>query len=309
MGQPAIPLIQQEPASASVPVPDSDPTYYPTEDEMGESALQTLITELLRPLIARWLAHRHIDAFVGADQFIYWIQHAPTVSVAPDIYILPGVSPNIVPGCWKVWETGIAPVFALEVMAEDNSKDLLRSPDRYDSLGVMELLMFDPFAERRKAPVRFWSYRRNTKGRLMATEATMGDRIRSVTLDCHVRVVGRGDMQRLRLGTGAKGNTLFPTEAEAQEMVAYQQRVEAGQVRARAKAAEARAEQERERAEQERERAEQAEAQAEQERERAEQERERAAAAEARAEQERQRAAAAETEMEQLRALLKQLQK
>ncbi len=79
MGQPAIPLTQQQ------PVPDFDPTYYPTEDEMGESALQTLIAELLRPLIARYLEHRHVKAFVGADQFIYWIQHAPTISVDPDI--------------------------------------------------------------------------------------------------------------------------------------------------------------------------------------------------------------------------------
>lgn len=229
MGQPALQL------------DTLDPTFYPTEDEMGEHALQRLITELLRPLIARYLALEHVKAFVGADQFIYWVQHAPTICVSPDIYVLPGVSPDIVPGCWKVWETGIVPNFALEVMAEDSRKDRLRSPDRYDELGVSELLMFDPHSAQRRSPVRFWAYRRNSKGNLFLAETLMGDRVRSAELGCYLRVVGNGDAQRLRLGTGTRGNTLFPTEAEAQEMLAYQRRVELEQERARAKEERARA--------------------------------------------------------------------
>ena len=43
--------------------------------------------------LARFLADRGERAFVGADQFIYWVQYEPTRAVAPDIYVLPGVDP------------------------------------------------------------------------------------------------------------------------------------------------------------------------------------------------------------------------
>lgn len=263
-----------EPArTQEVAIPD--PTYYPTTDNMGEDALQAFIVELLRPLIARFLAHQGVRAFVGADQFIYWVQHAPTVSVAPDIYVLPGVSPDIAPRCWKVWEQGVVPSFALEVMAEENTKDLILSPRRYDELGVRELIMFDPYADQRRDPVRFWVYRRKGKGEFLPpAEVTNGDRVRSSELGAYIRVVGSGDAQRLRLGTGPKGRILFPTEAEEQAVKTAQERVKVEQERARA------------------------------ERERAKTEQEHAKAL-----QEQQRAEAAEAEVLRLRALLEKLQK
>ncbi len=238
-----------------------DPTYYPTTDDMGQDALQALIVELLRPLLARYLAQQGIKAYVGTDQFIYWVQHAPTISVAPDVYVMPGLSPDLRPRSWKLWEAGVVPTFALEVMAAENTaKDRVLSPRRYNELGVRELIVFDPYAERRRAPVRFSAYRREGKGELELAETNNGDRIRSTELGIYIRVVGEEDDPRLRIGTGPKGRILFPTEAEEQANRVVQERVRVEQERVRTERMRARAEQEHIRAETERARAEQAEA-------------------------------------------------
>src|ERR1700687_1414402 len=119
-----------------------DPTVYPVGDDRGEETLQTWILEILRPLLERFLASKKRPWFVGADQFIYWAQYDPMRSVAPDIYVLPGVEPGIRFPCWKFWETGIVPTFALEVVSKDRVKDYEDAPRRYDQLGVEELAIF-----------------------------------------------------------------------------------------------------------------------------------------------------------------------
>ncbi|MDI1432872.1 Uma2 family endonuclease [Polyangium sorediatum] len=231
----ALPWYPSDMGNAARNLGTDDPTFYPTHDDMGESALQTLIIELFRPLLARFLASQGVRAFVGSDQFIYWVQYAPTVTVAPDLYVLLGVDPESAPKCWKVWETGIVPSFALEVMAEENQKDQEQAPRRYDELGVKELVVFDPHADEFPDRIRFSVYRRNARGKLVQVEVTNADRIRSTVLGCFVRVVGTGAAQRLRVGLGPSGDELLPTEAE----LAERERMRAEQERLRADAAEA----------------------------------------------------------------------
>ncbi|MDI1445537.1 Uma2 family endonuclease [Polyangium sp. 6x1] len=195
-----------------------DPTFYPVFDDMGESALQRLMTELLRPLIARFLAERGVQAFVGADQFIYWIKGNAKAVVAPDVYVMPGFPPDVAPRCWKVWQTGVAPSFALEIVAEeDENKDVSQSPQRHDELGTRELVVFDPYVDVRSGRTRFRVHRRDEEKKLVLVEATNADRIRSEVLGCVLRAVGGGDAMRLRLAVDAEGEELFPTEAEAAE--------------------------------------------------------------------------------------------
>ena len=93
-----------------------DPTFYPVDDDMGEGLLHREIAEALRLLVQRFLALSAKVARVGANQFIYLTQGKPNESLAPDVYVLPGVGPDINIDCWKVWETGIVPSFALEVV-------------------------------------------------------------------------------------------------------------------------------------------------------------------------------------------------
>jgi hypothetical protein len=213
-----------------------DPTVYPVEDHVGEDSLQTFIAELLRPLLARFLAARGVRAFVGADQFIYWKQFEPTKTIAPDVYVLPGVAPDIRVRSWKVWETGIVPSFALEIVSTDERKDAEESPRRYEELGTGEVVVFDPDYALRSDSVRFRVYRRIARRGLVLIEATNADRVRSKALGCYLCAVGQGPSTRLRVGLGPRGDELLPTDAElaragAEHAEAERERAEAERTR------------------------------------------------------------------------------
>jgi Uma2 family endonuclease len=220
-----------------------DITVYPVEETVGEAVgegiLQRLISEQLRPLVARWFETKNVTAFVGADQFIYFRPGDVRKRVVPDVYVLQGVSPTRRIGAWKVWEEGVVPNLAFEIVSTNVDKAYIDSPPLYDELGVSELVIFDPDYEVEPGRVRFQVYRRLARRGLVRVTVTNEDRVRSKVLGCWLRAVGSGDSLRLRLAVGPSGDELFPTESEA----------------ASAEAARERAEKERERAEKEHERA------------------------------------------------------
>ena len=191
-----------------------DRTVYPIEDDMGEGSLQRFISELLRVLVERWLEAKGKPTFVGADQYFYWEQYNPTECVAPDVYVLPGITPGRAVGAWKVWETGRVPSLAFEVVSQDVDKDYLTSPAKYARLGVEELVVFDPDHALDPARYRFQVFRKSKRG-LVRVEATNADRVKSKVLGCHLRAGGGGDDCRVRIATGFKGEALFPTDVEA----------------------------------------------------------------------------------------------
>ena len=201
-------------SAAAKPVLGHDPTYYPVLDKMGESSLQRSIAELLRPLLARVLAELGVKAFVGADQFMYYQQYAPTLSVSPDVYVMPDFDQGIEVECWKLWETGVAPSFALEIVSRTNPrKDTERAPLRYDAMGAKELVIFDP-KFRGRDRIRWTVYRRLPKRGLVRVEATNADRIYSKSLRLWLRVVGEGAAMRVRLARGPAGDELIPIPEE-----------------------------------------------------------------------------------------------
>jgi len=192
-----------------------DTTVYPVRDSMGDPTLQTLISVLLLSLLNRWLLSRGKPTFVGMNQFFYWKQFDPSECVAPDVYVLPGVSLSPRVGAWKIWETGCIPTLAIEIVSRDAEKDYLESPPKYNRLGVKELVVFDPDFETSKERVRWQVFRRVKNRGLLRVEATNADRVRSHVLGCFLRVVGAGDAVRLRLGAGPNGEELVLTDDEA----------------------------------------------------------------------------------------------
>ncbi len=205
------------PSAAAPRPPLEDTTVYPVTDDMGDPTLQFLITLVLVPLLQRWLALSGKRAFAGGNTFFYWKQFDASECLAPDVYVLPGVSLTPRVGAWKVWETGKVPTFALEIVSTDVDKDYLTSPPKYDRLGVTELVVFDPDFATSEDRVQ-WQVFRRLKGRgLVKVEVTNADRVRSRVLGCFLRVVGSGDEVRLRIGTGPNGETLLPTEEEARQ--------------------------------------------------------------------------------------------
>lgn len=224
---------------------DDDPTFYPIEEKVGEDSLQTVIAAMLRDLVDDYLVSRGKATFVGTDQFIYWVQHRPQKCVAPDVYVLPGVPRDGRVSCVKTWESGLVPTFAVEVVSPNSvDKDYRESPDKYDELGVEELVIFDPEHRKSRDRLRFQVFRR-VRGRFARVAAHNDDRVRSRVLGCWIVAVGPGDRVRLRVGTGQKGETLLPTARERSE----HDRARADQEHARAEREHARAEQERARAE------------------------------------------------------------
>jgi Uma2 family endonuclease len=193
-----------------------DPTFYPVDDDMPEGTLQREISEVLRPLLQRFMTGQGKVARVGASQFIYWVQGDPRKSVGPDFYVLPGVPPGTEIECWKVWETGIVPSFVLEVVSRLVKKDYTDVIARYDELGVPEVIIFDPKAGRPSSKRVLWQIFRRIRGRgLVRVEVSNEDRVKSKELGCWLRVVGKGASLRVRVATGSKGDTILPTEAEA----------------------------------------------------------------------------------------------
>jgi hypothetical protein len=202
-----------------------DPTVYPVEEKVGEDTLQRLIVELLRPLVERWLAQRGVQALVGADQFIYWKQFDPLQRVAPDVYVLPGVSPDTYVSAWKTWESGIVPSFCFEVVSGDWRKDYAEAPPRYDAIGIAELVVFDPRFAERSDGLRWQVYRRLARRGFVRVEATNADRVRSKVLGCWLRAVGDEREVRVRLAAGARGDELVPTAEEAERLGRKAERV------------------------------------------------------------------------------------
>ncbi|MEO7328670.1 MAG: Uma2 family endonuclease, partial [Minicystis sp.] len=189
-----------------------DPTFYPSDDDMGETLLHRDIAEVLRLLLQRFADSTGRVGKIGASQFIYWVQFHPEITIAPDVYFLPGVSPTETIDVWKTWETGIVPSFALEVVSKLFKKDYEVAIQRYDDLGVREVVIFDPLAGRpRSRRVRWQLFRRIKDRGLVRVEATDGDRIHTKELGCWLRMVGHGKAIRVRVATGPAGDTLFPT--------------------------------------------------------------------------------------------------
>lgn len=242
----------------------------PDTDNMGESILQALISELLRPLIARFLRQKGVRSFVGADQFFYYDADDLTRRIAPDVYVLPGIEGPREERVWRTWDLVEPPSFAFEIVGRDVGKDYEDVPIDYKAIGVRELIVYDPdWTLRSRRRVRWQVWRQVKKRGLVCVLKSNEDRVESTVLGCFLRVVGEGGARRVRLATGRFGDELVATDEElaAQTSDAIA-REEAERARREV------AEREREAAEREREAAERDREAAEREREAAERERE-----------------------------------
>ncbi len=215
-----------------------DPTEYPDGEPMSRDPVENDIALKLQPVVARHQAERGIVCFTGSDAFIYYRKGDNKACVSPDLYTLPGLPPSACPrkvpgskdeGCWKTWLLGFVPNFGLEVKAFGNPrKDELQSPKRHDALGTKELVIFDPFASRRRRPrKRFCVMRRDESGNLVTVLETNDDRVYSQEFDAYIVAEGEGDESLLRLGLGPNGERLLPFDSELIEMASQRANQEA----------------------------------------------------------------------------------
>lgn len=186
---------------------------YPVSDNMGESGLQLFVVHILLDLLRDYFAALEREVFVGANQFFYYREGDPRAAVAPDLYTLDEVSlhPTEVKS-WKTWEhDGKAPTLALEIVSDEYRKDYAdKLLERYQELGVRELVRYDPGPVSRRKREVFAHFVRDEHGQLVR-RPTIGDRLQLVSYDLWLV---RSAHDVLRLGVGPKGASLWPTAAE-----------------------------------------------------------------------------------------------
>ena len=87
------------------------------------------------------------DVVIGGDVFIYYVEGNPRLTVAPDCFVVIGVSEEsfLRNDSYLLWEVGKAPDFVLEIGSPSTWRnDLGSKRDLYAGLGVGEYWMFDP---------------------------------------------------------------------------------------------------------------------------------------------------------------------
>jgi Uma2 family endonuclease len=196
-----------------------DGVHYPVSDDMGESGLQHFVVHPLLSLLKEFFAARGRPALVAGNQFFYYKRGDPRACVAPDAYVIDDCSVSIADvGSWKLWERdGKVPTLAIEVVSEAFKKDYAeRMVERYEQLGVRELVRYDPEYALRGVRRLLSHFVRDERGRLVAQEHPR-DRVRLQAYD--VWLVQQPD-RSLRIGLGPMGTTLWPTLAERAGMAA-----------------------------------------------------------------------------------------
>ena len=84
------------------------------------------------------------DVFVAKDLLIYFQEGNPNRAVAPDVFVVRGVSAEL-RWNYKLWEEGRPPDFALEVASPANvQRNITEKRDLYAQLGIREYWLYDP---------------------------------------------------------------------------------------------------------------------------------------------------------------------
>ena len=135
--------------SSVVAGPPEVDVYYPEGPPMPEGNLQTKRRMELAWALQHWYDRRGDDvgAWVCCDINVYYRKGDRRAVVAPDVAVAFGVdaAAQEPEHTFRVWDTGAAPCFALEIASPTTiDVDLYEKPDKYAELGVGEYWRLDP---------------------------------------------------------------------------------------------------------------------------------------------------------------------
>ena len=212
------------PEQAAAPI-DWTAWYLTDEEDMGESAEQSLIIETLLSSIGTLATERRWENVLWlGDQFFAWVEQQPLVRVSPDVYLLDDPPNRPLPRSWQTWKPGHKPPrLAIEIVSEQWSKDYDDGPPKYAQLGTDELVIFDPEVPEppgRRVPLQV--YQRQADGAFARVYVGPGPAL-SKQLDAYLVVSDIGGAPQLRLARDADGVDVIPTAKERAE--AAEQRV------------------------------------------------------------------------------------
>jgi Uma2 family endonuclease len=124
----------------------SEEIQYPSSDgePMAESDIARDYLTYGVEAVGAYFQNRS-NVYVSANSFIYYEEGNKEAVVAPDLYVVFGVSKRKRDN-YQVWkEGGITPDFVLEITSETTqAKDQQTKPEIYRKLGVREYFQYDP---------------------------------------------------------------------------------------------------------------------------------------------------------------------
>ncbi|MEA3341544.1 MAG: Uma2 family endonuclease [Chloroflexota bacterium] len=194
-------------------------TRYPEAD--GEPMAETdvhrdLMTDaLLHPLKERF--RQESDVYVSGNLFLYYEKGNPSAVVAPDVFVVFGVS-NQQRRTYKLWEESKAPDVVFELTSGSTYReDLSDKRLVYEMLGVREYFLFDPLRDYLRPPLQGFRLNEFYYVSVMPEPWSEGEwQIHSQVLGLTVRTDG----PTLRLYDPEQDRYLFsrPEEAQARRL-------------------------------------------------------------------------------------------
>ena len=132
------PPYEDEADDPSIEYPDSDGEPM-AEDDAQLTAMIDAISSL-----REWFDSRE-DVYVGGGMLMYYRVNDNETRVAPDVFVVVGVSSKHKRRSWIVWREGMPPDFVMELASGSTwRRDMREKRDIYAEMGVVEYWRFDP---------------------------------------------------------------------------------------------------------------------------------------------------------------------
>jgi Uma2 family endonuclease len=126
-------------------IPLQQDVEYPYSDGQPMAESEIHLNEMLDLIAA--LKRRYQDqpdVYVAGNMFLYYRKGDPRSVVAPDVFLVRGVSKRKRKS-YKLWEEGRAPSLVIEVTSDSTSdEDIGKKKTCYETLGVEEYILHDP---------------------------------------------------------------------------------------------------------------------------------------------------------------------
>ena len=183
--------------------------HFPASDgqPMGETGFHVATILHLIGVLQAFFRKRN-DVLVGGNQFMYWEPDDPSQVVAPDVYIIMGVSPTP-RRTIKTWVEGKAPDVVFEITSrKTKSEDIRFKRALYEELGVKEYFLFDPENDYLRPPLQGFKL---VNGRYASLS---GETLHSELLGVDLRVI-EGELRLFNAATGA----MLLDEAESADLI------------------------------------------------------------------------------------------
>ena len=129
----------------SRPLEPDDGVYYPMACDVlpPEGMIHFVPQSYMQSALETWLDDP--ETLVASQMFIYYEPGNPSVSVSPDVYVIPGVGSDL-RRSYFLWVEHQVPTFAMEVTSPStHRRDRAFKRDLYESWGVLEYWQYDPY--------------------------------------------------------------------------------------------------------------------------------------------------------------------